>query len=62
MRAAADLRALIAVGRPRYAVFTGAAGERDAAQMLDGRNGTPRLERVATLPGGGVAYRVVLQQ
>jgi 4-amino-4-deoxy-L-arabinose transferase-like glycosyltransferase len=59
-RAAADLRALIAVGKPRYAVFSGAAGEREAAPMLDGRNGTPKLEWIAALPGGGAAYRVVL--
>jgi hypothetical protein len=59
VRAAADLRALIAVGRPRYAVFSGAAGEREAAKLLDGRNGTPTLQWVATLPGGGVAYEVV---
>lgn len=61
VRAAADLRALIAVGRPRYAVFSGAAGEREAARMLDGRNRTPKLQWIATLPAGGVAYRVVLQ-
>ena len=59
-RAAADLRALIAAGRPRYAVFSGAAGERDVAPLLDGRNGTPKLEWLAALPGGGAAYRVVL--
>jgi hypothetical protein len=59
-RAAADLRELISVGRPQYAVFSGAAGERDAAPMLDGRNGTPKLEWIAALPGGGSAYRVVL--
>jgi hypothetical protein len=58
-RAAADLRALIAVGRPRYAVFSGAAGERDAARLLDGRDGTPTFRWIAALPGGGVAYRVV---
>jgi hypothetical protein len=27
--------------------------------MLDGRNGTPKLEWIAALPGGGSAYRVV---
>lgn len=59
-RAADDLRALIAAGRPRYAVFSGAAGEREVAPMLDGRDGTPRLEWIDALPGGGAAYRVVL--
>jgi hypothetical protein len=58
-RAAADLRELIAVGRPRYAVFSGTSAERQAAAMLDGRNGTAKLEWVAVLPGGGAAYRVV---
>jgi len=61
-RAAADLRALIVAGRPAYAVFSAAAGERDAAPMLDGRNGTPKLEWITALPGGGAAYRVVLAQ
>jgi hypothetical protein len=61
VRAAADLRELLAMGRPGYAVFSGASGERDAARMLDGWNGTPRLQWIATLPGGGVAYRVVYQ-
>ena len=61
-RAAADLCALIVAGRPAYAVFSAAAGERDAAPMLDGRNGTPKLEWITALPGGGAAYRVVLAQ
>jgi hypothetical protein len=61
-RAATDLRALIAVGRPRFAVFSGAAGERDAAKLLDGRSGTATFEWIASLPGGGVAYRVVRRQ
>lgn len=58
-RAAQDLRDLIAAGRPRYVVFSAAAGVRDAAAMLDGRSGTARLEWIAALPGGGAAYRVV---
>lgn len=58
-RAAADLRSLIEVGKPQYAVFSGAAGERDAAPMLDGKNGTPKLELITALSGGGAAYRVV---
>lgn len=57
-RAAAQLRALIAAGRPRYVIFSRAA-ERDVAQLVDGSNGTPRLELVAAIPGGGTAYRVV---
>jgi hypothetical protein len=61
-RAAEDLRALIAAGRPRYVVLSGSAGERDVAAMLDGRNGAPRLDWVSTLPGGGAAYRVVPAQ
>ncbi len=59
-RAAADLRLLFEAGRPNYAVFSGGAGEREAAPLLDGKNGTPKLEWVAALPGGGAAYRVVL--
>ena len=59
-RAAGDLRELIAVGKPQYAVFSGAAGEREAAPMLDGRSGTPKLEWISAIPGGGAAYRVVL--
>lgn len=59
-RAVADLRSLIVAARPRYAIFSGAAGENDVAGLLDGRGGTPRLERVATIAGGGSAYRVVL--
>jgi hypothetical protein len=59
-RAAADLRALFIAGRPRYAIFSGVAGERDVAPLLNGNNGTPRLDPIANLPGGGVAYRVVL--
>jgi hypothetical protein len=58
-RAASDLRELIAIGKPRYAVLSGAAAEREVAPMLDGRNGTPKLEWIAALPGGGSAYRVV---
>ena len=58
-RAAADLRELIIVGKPQYAVFSAVAGEREVAPMLDGRNGTPKLEWIAALPGGGSAYRVV---
>jgi hypothetical protein len=59
-RALADLRALILMGRPTYAVFSGVAGEREIAPMLDGRNGTPKLEWISALPGGGAAFRVVL--
>jgi hypothetical protein len=59
-QAAADLRALIIAGRPRYAVFSASAPEGDAAQMLDGKDGSPRLEWIAAVPGGGSAYRVVL--
>jgi hypothetical protein len=58
-RAAADLRSLIEIGRAKYAVFSGVAGERDAAPLLDGRNGMPKLEWIAALSGGGSAYRVV---
>ena len=59
-RAAADLRSLIEIGKPQYAVFSGAAGERDAAPLLDGRNGTPKLEWITAISGGGSVYRVVL--
>lgn len=58
-RAATDLRELITTGRPRYVIFSAAAGERDAAPLLDGRNGTPKLEWISAIPGGGSAYRVV---
>ncbi len=57
-RAAADLRSLIETQHPAYVVFSGAAGERDAAPLLDGRNGAPKLVWIATLPGGGAAFRV----
>jgi hypothetical protein len=59
-RGLADLRALILMGRPKYAVFSAVAGERDIAPMLDGTNGTPKLEWISALPGGGAAFRVVL--
>ncbi|MFI5233094.1 MAG: hypothetical protein ACHQSE_11365 [Gemmatimonadales bacterium] len=58
-RDAAQLRSLIAAGRPRYVIFSRAA-ERDVAQLVDGSNGTPKLVRVAEIAGGGTAYRVVL--
>jgi hypothetical protein len=61
VRAAADLRAQVAAGSARFALFSGLAGEREAAKLLDGRNGAPTLQWIATLPGGGVAYRVVRQ-
>lgn len=57
-RAAGDLRSLIEAGRPAYVIFSGAAGERDAAPLIDGRNGTPKIAWFATLPGGGAVYRV----
>lgn len=56
--AAADLRALLAENHPRWMVLSAAAGELAAVPLLDGRNGTPRLERVADLPGGGAAFAV----
>ena len=59
-QAAADLRALILANRPRYAVFSAAATELAAAPLLDGAGGSPRLDRIARLPGGGTAFRVVL--
>lgn len=58
--AAQDLRTLFVANRPRYAVFSAAAGELRAAPLLDGANATPRLVPMDTLPGGGVAFRVVL--
>jgi hypothetical protein len=58
-QAADDLRALFIANRPSYAVFSGSAAELAAAPLLDGVNGTPRLEPLDTLPGGGVAFRVV---
>ena len=58
--AAADLRALITANRPSYLVLSADTPERDAAPMLDGANGTPRLVPIATLAGGGQAYRVLL--
>ena len=60
-RDAAQLRALITAGRPRYVIFSRAA-ERDLAELVDGANGTPKLVRIADIPGGGTAYRVVLAQ
>lgn len=60
-QAALELRAILAASRPRWAVFSAAAGvQLAAAPLLDGANGTPRLEHVARLPGGGAAFRVVL--
>ena len=59
-QSAADLRALLIAGRPKYAVFSAAAGDREAAPLLDGANGTPKLEWIAALPGGGTAYLVKL--
>ena len=59
-QAAADLRALVVANRPQFAVFSAAATELAAASLLDGAGGTPRLERIAELPGGGAAFRVVL--
>jgi hypothetical protein len=59
-QAAEDLRTLFTANRPRYAVFSAAAGELGAAALLDGANGTPRLVPLDTLPGGGAAFRVVL--
>lgn len=56
--AAADMRALIAENHPRWMVLSAAAGELAATSLLDGRHGTPRLERVADLPGGGAAFAV----
>lgn len=61
-QAAADLRVLIAAGHPTYAIFSDAAGERDAAPLIDGRNGAAKLDWFATLPGGGAVYRVVPAQ
>ena len=57
-QSAADLRALFVAHRPRFAVFSGAAAELAAAPLLDGANGTPRLEPLGALPGGGAAFRV----
>jgi len=59
-QAASDLRALFIANRPRFAVFSAAAGELAAAPLLDGAHGTPRLVPLDTLPGGGIAFRVVL--
>ena len=59
-QAADDLRVLFIAHRPRYAVFTAASEELAAAPLLNGANGTPRLEQIATLPGGGGAFRVHL--
>jgi len=59
-QSATDLRALFAANRPRYAVFSVAAGELAAAALLDGADGTARLERLSSLPGGGAAFRVIL--
>ncbi|HVT38380.1 MAG TPA: hypothetical protein VHE78_05025 [Gemmatimonadaceae bacterium] len=58
--AAADLRMLFVAHRPRYAVFTAGSEELAAAPLVNGANGSPRLELVATLPGGGAAFRVHL--
>jgi 4-amino-4-deoxy-L-arabinose transferase-like glycosyltransferase len=59
-QAAADLRAIFLANRPRYAVFSAVATELAAAPLLDGAGGSPRLDRIAQLPGGGAAFRVVL--
>ena len=61
-RAAADLKSLIIAGRPRYAIFSGGASGREMAPLLDGTNGSPKLEWIAPIAGGGAAYRVVLAQ
>lgn len=57
-RDADQLRALIVTGHPRYVVFSKAA-ERDIAPLINGANGTPRLQWIASIPGGGTAYRVM---
>ena len=56
--AADGMRALFLAHRPRYVVFSAAAAELAAAPLLDGANGTPRLEPLGALPGGGAAFRV----
>jgi hypothetical protein len=58
-QAAADLRALFITSHPRYAVLSAGSAELAAVPLLDGANGTPRLEPLATLPGGGAAFRVI---
>ena len=59
-QAAADLRALFIAHRPQFAVFSAMSAELAATPLLDGAGGSPRLEPVATLPGGGAAFRVRL--
>ena len=58
-QAAADLRALVMTSHPRYAVLSAGSAELAAVPLLDGANGTPRFEPLATLPGGGAAFRVI---
>jgi hypothetical protein len=58
-QAAADLRVLFITSHPRYAVLSAGSAELAAVPLLDGADGTPRLEPLATLPGGGAAFRVI---
>jgi hypothetical protein len=58
-RAAAELRSLIIAGHPQYAIFSGGASGREMAPLLDGKNGSLKLEWIAPIGGGGAAYRVV---
>jgi hypothetical protein len=57
-QAADDLRALLRAGRATWAVFSARALEADAADLLSGSGGSPRLVPVDSLRGGGVAFRV----
>lgn len=56
-RAVEDLRALVDAGGADFAVLSGGSAVQDAARLLT--TGSPRLVAVDTLPGGGMAFRVV---
>ena len=58
-QAATDLRALLRSGRADFAVLSAGAGEIAAATLLADGPEFPRLIPLDTLPGGGVAYRVL---
>lgn len=57
-QAADDLRRLLRAGGADFAVLSAGSGEIDAAALLRDGPDFPRLIPIATLPGGGVAFRV----
>lgn len=54
-----DLQALIVAGGADFAVFSAGTAEIQAAELLSEPGNSPRLVPMDTLPGGGVAFRVI---